>query len=68
MRNSFLFRKEYFEILKSLSKSQRAELTILIIEYGICGEEKKDISEKLKPIFNLIKDRINQDCVEYGFF
>ena len=68
MRSSFLFRKEYHEILKTLPAEKRIELTFLIFEYGVYGEVKENISEDIRAIFSLIKDKIDSDCAEYGIF
>ena len=54
MRSSFLFRKEYHEILKTLPAEKRIELTFLIFEYGVYGEVKENISEDIRAIFSLI--------------
>ena len=64
-RKAVVFYRNFYEAIKELPVDVKAEVYDAVMEYGLNGEEPKDLSLIAKSIFALIKPSVDANNTKY---
>lgn len=67
-RNSFIFYKEYKEAIDQLKNKQKLEFYECITEYSFYENIPENISQEVKSLFILIKNKLDKSNTSYWNF
>ena len=65
MRKSIIIYQAWATIINSLSDTKAGKLSKMIMTYGINGDETSSDDEAINAIFEMIKDKLDEDAIAY---